>query len=78
LLTMLRSILNEPCSLNKPFDSEIVLGCLSINPSELDLVQKQTHYHHYLDHKRKLKIGVSCSYNGAPLSVGFSTKYYKM
>lgn len=67
-----------PWSQNRPFDSERILGALSINPSELDLVRKQTHFHTYYDHKRKLKVGVSCQYEGAPLSVGFSSKYYGM
>lgn len=66
-----------PWSPNRPFDSEAILGILSINPSELELARKQTHFHTYYDHKRKLKIGVSCHYEGAPLSVGFSSKYYK-
>ncbi len=66
-----------PWSQSLPFDSEAILGVLSINPSELELVRKQTHFHTYYDHKRKLKIGVSCQYDGAPLSVGFSSKYYK-
>ncbi len=65
-----------PWSPNLPFDSERILGVLSINPSELELIRKQTHFHTYYDHKRKLKIGVSCQYEGAPLSVGFSSKYY--
>lgn len=65
-----------PCSQNTPFNSEAILGVLSINPSELQLVRKQTHYHTYYDHKRQLKIGVSCQYEGAALSVGFSSKYY--
>jgi hypothetical protein len=65
-----------PWSLSRPFDSEAILGVLSINPSELELARKQTHFHTYYDHKRKLKIGVSCQYDGAPLSVEFSSKYY--
>lgn len=67
-----------PWSQSRSFDSEAILGVLSINPSELELVRKQTHYHTYYDHRRKLKIGVSCQYEGAPLSVGFSSKYYGM
>ncbi len=66
-----------PWSQSRPFDSEAILGALSINPSELELVRKQTHFHTYYDHKRRLKIGVSCQYEGAPLSVGFSSKYYR-
>lgn len=67
-----------PWSQSRPFDSEPILGALSINPSELELVRQQTHYHTYYDHKRKLKVSVSCQYEGAPLSVGFSSKYYGM
>lgn len=63
---------------NQEFDSEIVLGALSINPSELELVRKQTHSHTYYDHRKRLKVSVSCLYDGAPLSVGFSSKYYGM
>lgn len=66
-----------PWSQSRPFDSEAILGVFSINPSELELVRKQTHFHTYYDHKRRLKIGVSCQYEGAPLSVGFSSKYYR-
>lgn len=61
---------------DQDFDSEMVLGALSINPSELELIRKTTHYHHYYDHRKRLKISVSCLYDGAPLSVGFSSKYY--
>uniref|UniRef100_B8HQB9 DUF4365 domain-containing protein n=1 Tax=Cyanothece sp. (strain PCC 7425 / ATCC 29141) TaxID=395961 RepID=B8HQB9_CYAP4 len=67
-----------PCSLSCSFDSKPILGALSINPSELELVRQQIHFHTYYDHKRKLKVSVSCLYEGAPLSVGFSTKYYGM
>ena len=61
---------------NREFDSEPVLASLSINPAELDFVRKQTHYHTYYDHRKKLKISVSCLYDGSPLNVGFSSKYY--
>jgi hypothetical protein len=67
-----------PCSQTRPFDSEPILGVLSINPSELDFIRKQTHLHFYYDHKRKLKVSVACPYDGASLSVGFSSKYYGM
>ena len=66
-----------PCSLSCPFESEAILGVLSINPAELELARKSTHCHTYYDHKRKLKISVSCQDDGAPLSVHFSSKYYK-
>ncbi len=67
-----------PCSLKQEFDSEPILGILSINPAELELARRQTHFHTYYDHRRKLKVGVSCDYGGGPLSVGFSSKYYGM
>lgn len=68
----------SPCSQSVSFDPEPILGALSINPSELEFVRKQTHVHVYYDHKRKLKVSVSCEYDGAPLSVSFSSKYYGM
>ncbi len=61
---------------NQEFDSEILLGALSISPSELDLHSKKTFSHTYYDHRRKLKINVLCAYDGGPLSIGFSPKYY--
>jgi hypothetical protein len=67
-----------PCYQSQEFDSEPVLGALSISPDELDLVRKQTHSHTYYDHRKRLKINVSYLYDGGPLSVGFSTKYYGM
>lgn len=63
---------------NREFDSIPVLGSLSINPSELELVRKKTHYHTYYEHRKKLKISVSCLYDEAPLTVAFSAKYYGM
>jgi hypothetical protein len=61
---------------NQEFDAEPILGALSINPAELDMVRKKTHCHTYYDHRKRLKITVSWIYDGGPLSVGFSTKYY--
>ena len=63
---------------NQEFDSEAVLGSLSIGLSELELVQKQTHCHTYYNHRKRLKVSVLCPYDGAPLTVGFSEKYYGM
>lgn len=63
---------------DREFDSELILGVLSINPSELELVRRKTHFHTYYDHKKRLKVSVSCQYDGSPLSVGFSSKYYGM
>lgn len=63
---------------NREFDSEPVLGAFSVGLNELDLVRKQTHCHTYYDHKKRLKITVSCLYDEAPISVGFGSKYYGM
>lgn len=63
---------------NQEFDSEVILGALSLNPAELDLVRKKTHSHTYYDHRKRLQIIVGWIYDGGPLSVGFSTKYYGM
>lgn len=68
----------SPCSQSVEFDPEPILGALSINPSELELVKNQTHLYVYSDHKRKLKVSVTCLYDGAPISVSFSSKYYGM
>ena len=65
-----------PHFLNKEFDSESILGALSIGLHELELVRKQVHYHTYYDHRRKIKVSVSCIDDFAPISVGFSLKYY--
>jgi hypothetical protein len=61
---------------DQEFDSEAMLGALSIGVNELELVRKQTHFHTYSDHRRKLKVGVSCLYDGAPINVSFSAKNY--
>jgi hypothetical protein len=66
----------KPCSLTRGFDSEPALGVLGISPSELDFARRQTHNHVYYDHKRKLKVSVTCDGDGEPLRVGFSSKYY--
>lgn len=66
----------SPCCQAKEFNSIPVLGSLSINPSELELIRKQTHCHAYYDHRRKLKISILCLADGSPLSVSFSAKYY--
>lgn len=67
-----------PFNQNQTFDPEPMLGALSINPSELELVRSQTHCHTYYDHKKKLKVTVMCTYDGGPISVAFSSKYYGM
>ncbi len=68
----------QPHFQNMEFDSEPLLGTLSIGLAEVDLVREQTHCHTFYDHKRKLKIAVSCLYDGGPLSVSFGSKYYGM
>lgn len=60
----------------KGFDSEAILGALSINPEELELVGQRTEFHTYYDHKRKLKVTVSCDNDGGPINVSFGAKYY--
>jgi hypothetical protein len=67
-----------PHNQNQSFDSEPLLGALSIGLSELELIRTKTHFHTYYDHRKKLKVGVSCAYDGGPLSVSFSSKYYGM
>lgn len=65
-----------PCSQTGGFDSQPLLQALGIDPSSLELSKTQAHYHRYYDHVNRLKVGVSCLYDGANLSVGFSSKYY--
>jgi len=65
-----------PFKQTQAFDPEPMLGALSINPSELDLVRSKTHCHTYYDHRKKLKINVMCTYDGGPISVSFGSKYY--
>ena len=67
-----------PHSQNEDFDSEPLLGALSIGVHELELARKKTHCHTYYDHKKRLKITAMCSYDGGPLTVSFGTKYYNM
>lgn len=71
-----RFIKTAPCSQTDDFDSEVLLKKLAINSNDVELVRKRSHFHTYYDHRNKLKIGVSCLYNGAPLNVSFSRKYY--
>lgn len=65
-----------PHTFNREFDSEPLLGSLSISISELELVRKQTNFHTYYDHRRKIKVSVHCPYDSSPLTVAFSPKYY--
>ncbi|MCS6124498.1 toll/interleukin-1 receptor domain-containing protein [Shewanella baltica] len=67
-----------PHSQSAEFNSEALLGALSIGVHELELVRKKTDFHTYYDHKKRMKVTASCLYDGAPLSVSFGTKYYNM
>jgi len=61
---------------DRPFDPIPALGMLSINPAELEQADSSTRYHHFSDHRRKLKISVACLEDNGPLTVWFSGKYY--
>ncbi len=65
-----------PCNQKKTFNSPPLLKALGIDATKLELNRKATHSHRYYDHQNKLKIVAMCSYDGAPLSVSFSRKYY--
>lgn len=67
-----------PHSQRAEFNSEALLGALSLSIHELELVRKKTDFHTYYDHKKRIKVTASCLYEGAPLSVSFGTKYYNM
>lgn len=67
-----------PHSQSSEFNSEALLGALSIGAHELELVRKKIDFHTYYDHKKRIKVTASCLYDGAPLSVSFGTKYYNM
>lgn len=67
-----------PHSQTTEFNSEALLGALSIGVHELELVRQNTAFHTYYDHKKRMKVTASCLYDGAPLSVSFGTKYYNM
>lgn len=66
----------SPCDQSREFDSKSLLERIGINPAKLELARKSSHFHTYYDHKNKLKVGVSCSYTGRPISIGFSKRYY--
>lgn len=67
---------DKPCNQQDAFDSEPFLVKLGIAPEKIQLARKRTHFHTYYDHHNKLKIGVSCPYDGGSLTVGFSKRYY--
>lgn len=67
---------DKPCNQQDNFDSESLLIKLGIAPEKVQLARKSKHFHTYYDHHNKLKIGVSCPYDGGSLTVGFSKRYY--
>ncbi len=66
----------SPCDQTRSFNSSRILRALGIDPNSLELVRERKHFHTYYDHKNKLKVGVSCLYDGGPLNASFSRKYY--
>lgn len=64
------------CSQKQEIDSTAVLASMGIDTGELELAIKQPDNHIYYDHKRMLKVAVSCSYENAPLTAGFSRRHY--
>ena len=69
---------NPPCSQKQAIDSATALQSLGIDAKELELAIDKPDNHTYYDHKRSLKVSVSCNYEGAPLTVGFSRKQYNV
>lgn len=67
---------DKPCNQQDDFDSESLLLKLGIAPEKVQLARKSKHFHTYYGHHNKLKIGVSCPYDGGWLTVGFSKRYY--
>lgn len=61
---------------NEPIDTDAILGVVSINPAELELVRSSTFSYVFNDHRKKLQVSVQCAYDGAPISVSFGGKYY--
>lgn len=69
---------NPPCSQKQAIDSDAALQSLGIDAKELELAIDKPDNRTYYDHKRSLKVSVSCNYEGAPLTVGFSRKQYNV
>lgn len=64
------------CKQSSAFDGTAILKSLDINPGDLELAINNTDNQTYYDHQRKVKIGIQCAYDGAPLNVSFSRKQY--
>lgn len=69
---------NPPCSPKRPLDSVAALKELGMNAADLELAIDKPDNHTYYDHKHGLKVSVTCSYEGAPLTAGFSRKQYNV
>lgn len=66
------------CSPKQPLDSAAALKELGIDASALELAIDKPDNHTYYDHKRGIKVSVTCNYEGAPLTAGFSRKQYSV
>ncbi|MNN17728.1 hypothetical protein D3C81_1309220 [compost metagenome] len=69
---------SAPCNPKQEIDSAAALQSLGMNAADLELAIQKPDNHTYYDHKRGLKVNVACSYEGAPLTVGFSRKQYNV
>jgi hypothetical protein len=64
------------CSPKQQLDSASALKELGIDASQMELAIDKPDNHTYYDHKRGIKVSVTCNYEGAPLTAGFSRKQY--
>ena len=69
---------STPCAPNQELDAGGALQALGIDPAGLELAIRKPDNHTYYDHQRGLKVSVTCNYEGAPLTVGFSRKQYNV
>ena len=67
-----------PCNPKQELDATGALKTLGMNAADLELAINKPDNHTYYDHKRGLKVSVTCNYEGAPLTVGFSRKQYNV
>lgn len=67
-----------PCSQKKAFNPKPFLMSLGIDSllPHIEYARNKIHFHTFYDHKEKLKIGVSCLYDGASINVSIGKKYY--
>lgn len=69
---------NPPCNQKQSIDSAAALKSLGMTAADLELAINKPDSQIYYDHKRGLKVSVTCNYDGAPLTVGFSRKQYNV